>query len=407
LFRRIAIAVTLIAWTLLLWREIAPGINVTTQGFAAYYTASYAVLHGGTADLTDDTKFEAWLPRVGIEFPEVYRGNSPTLALLMIPLTIFEPAAAQTIWLFLNVVLLIACSWIAGRLCAPDDPSARWWIAAIFPLLAPVRETIHWGQVYLLLALLILIAIWALRHQNSLVAGIAVGLMILLKPYYGILALGLLVWTRKPRAILSAVLVVAVVIAISLPLLAPAWPGFIQSQLAVIDYGSASIPANQTLNSLLLHWLVYIPDWNPAPLIDLPWLAALLYWAALLSMAIVTVWSIRDPPALWIPALVLMPILAPVGEPHHYTVALYAVALAIAEVVHTIRSDQQRPKLLIFLIVASLLLLCIPWPNLRDAALWGGWRGLFAYPRLIGALLLWIASVYIAQHRQIASPVLR
>jgi hypothetical protein len=79
LLRRLGVAATIGAWLFLLVREIMPAVGKVTEGFAAYYTAAYAILHGGAADLNNNALFAAWLPRAGITLGEVYQGNTPTL----------------------------------------------------------------------------------------------------------------------------------------------------------------------------------------------------------------------------------------------------------------------------------------------------------------------------------------
>src|SRR5579864_2674097 len=267
----VAIVAAAIAWVGLIIGEVLPGINQVTHGFTGYYGAAYAVLHGGAADLNDNSAFMTWVIRSGINgIQEVGAGGTPTLAWLMMPLAVFRPETAQTLWLFVNVGTLGICAWLAGRLCAPHNATARWWIVVIFALLAPVSETIQYGQVYLLLALLALITFMALLSHHDIQAGIAVGGMILIKPYYGVLSLGVLIWSRRPRSVVAAMAAVALVVIGSLPMLATAWPGFLPALASAIAVPSAGIPANQTLNSLTQHLFQYTPNWNPEPLIDLP-----------------------------------------------------------------------------------------------------------------------------------------
>src|SRR5258707_11901846 len=114
-------------------------------------------------------------------------------------------------------------------------------------------------------------------------------------------------------------MVVLVVVLVSLPLLASAWSGFLNAQVIISQIPWAGIPANQTLNSLTLHLFALTPDWNTTPLLDAPWLATALYYTLSAVVVGVTLWRARKHDALWLwlPALALMPILAPVGEVHH------------------------------------------------------------------------------------------
>ncbi|MHB8625401.1 MAG: glycosyltransferase family 87 protein [Aggregatilineales bacterium] len=386
--RTLAVMAALITWTILVTGEILPDMNRVTQGFAAYYAASYAVLHGGATALTDDTVFPLWVIQSGISgIHEVFAGNAPTLALLMIPLTAFRPETAQTLWLIVNVGLLVLCTWLAGRICAPHNPTVRWWIMAVFALLTPVAETLRYGQVYLLLAFLSLITFAALRKRHDLLAGIAIGAMLLIKPYYGILSLGVLAWSRRPRSIGAAIVAAGLVVIGSLPLLAEAWPGFLPALFNVNDAPWAGIAANQTLNSLTQHLFLYTPLWNPEPLIDSPWLANGLRYGLLIVMVAITVRQAfkHNPLWLWPPALALMPILAPVGEIHHYTLLLLPIAVGI-----TYLLERRPDRLTMGAIGLGLLLLIVAWPSLHSLIGWGGWNGLLAYPRLLGGVLLWV-----------------
>lgn len=393
--------VTAVAWIWLLSHEALPAVGHVTQGFAAYYAAAYAVIHSGASDLNNDAAFATWLVRAGIHVGEVFQGNAPTLSLLMIPLLVVSPETAQTLWLAANLVMLTACVWLAGQLCAPDNQLTRWCIAAVFPLLNPVRETIHWGQVYILLALLSLVAVRALVQRRHMTAGISVGLAMLIKPYYGILALALLIWSRRWRASLATGATAILIAVVSLPLLAPAWADFVHSEFVINDVGWSIIPANQTLNSLVQHLFIYSSEWNPAPLAVIPWLAEALRWALMIGPVAITLRAAvgRNPLWLWLPTLVLMPVFAPVGEPHHMMCLLLPVAVSVSRLVdyfrpsaamtNSIFSNGRISRGVMLLLVAALLLLVLPWPSVRDNSLWNGWWALLAYPRLCGALLLW------------------
>ncbi len=385
--RTLAVLAALIAWTLLVTGEILPDLNRVTQGFAGYYAASYAALHGGAAALSNDALFPLWVIQSGIrDIHEVFAGNAPTAALLMIPLTLFRPERAQTLWLIINCAILAGCAWLAGKFCAPRNLTVRWWIVAVFALLTPVTETLRYGQVYLLMALLTLIAFGALRERHDWLTGIALAALFLIKPYYGVLALCTLAWSRRTRTVGMALAAIILIIIVSMPLLTDAWPRFVPVLLSANDKPWAGLAANQTLNSLTQHLFVYKPPWNPEPLIDAPWLAQGLRYGLLIILVGLTIRRARtyNPSWLWPPMLALMPILAPVGEIHHYCLLLLPVAVGITGVI-----EEKGGRWAKALIVLALLLLIVPWPSLHSSAGWGGWNGLLAYPRLLGGMLLW------------------
>jgi hypothetical protein len=247
--------------------------------------------------------------------------------------------------------------------------------------------------VYILLALLSIIAFVAAERKADRISGSAAAAMILLKPYYGLLIVGLLLWSRRPRAALVAVGLSVLVIGLTLPILAPAWSHFFEALTALNTVAWICVPANQTLNSFWHHLFSFSAEWNPAPLIDLPWLAdGLRYGSTFVLIAVTLIRSrSRDWLWLWFPALNLMPILAPIGEVHHETLFLLPIAVIVASLSFSGDSFEKPRRVETLLMVSGLLLLIVPWLSLTGIAPWGGWRGLLAYPRLGGALLLWLA----------------
>jgi hypothetical protein len=304
----------------------------------------------------------------------------------MIPLTAFPSAIAQTVWLIVDVCLLGLCVWLAGKVSAPHHRTIRWWIIAVCAMLAAVSEALRYGQVYILLTCLSLIAFWALQQHQDTSAGIAVAGMLLIKPYYGVLCLSLLVWSRRPRSIVTALAAALFVVVGSWSLLVPAWSGFLPAQVNASNAPWASVPVYQTLNGLTQRVFRYTPIWNPAPLLDAPWLATGLRYGLMIVLVAATLWQARkhDPLWLWPSALALMPILSPLAEIYHYTLLLLPVAVGITCLV-----ERKTNLLTTALIGAALLFLIIPWPSLHSQNGWDGWHGLLAYPRLVGGLLLW------------------
>jgi len=52
----------------------------------------------------------------------------------------------------------------------------------------------------------------------------------------------------------------------------------------------------------------------------------------------------RDPQWLWLPALILMPLLAPVGEPHHLMFLLWPIAVGVRSLVEHFDPDSKNKK---------------------------------------------------------------
>ncbi|WP_156994296.1 glycosyltransferase family 87 protein [Pseudonocardia acaciae] len=107
--------------------------------------------------------------------------NPPLLAILMLPLAWLQPLAAYHLFALLNLVLIVG-SVIAVAERVRLRPG--WAMVAVGALLAssPLHGTLALGQVYGLLTAAITAAWLAQRRGRTVLAGVAVGLAIALKP---------------------------------------------------------------------------------------------------------------------------------------------------------------------------------------------------------------------------------
>ena len=108
----------------------------------------------------------------------------PAFALLMVPFTWLPKEAAQVAWFALLVGMTWAFASLAVRVLPDRRLSIRtlFWIALFFNGKFLVKE-LAFGQFNLPVALLLLGAVIAARHQRSLVAGAAIAAGVFVKPY--------------------------------------------------------------------------------------------------------------------------------------------------------------------------------------------------------------------------------
>jgi alpha-1,2-mannosyltransferase len=139
----------------------------------------------------------------------------PYSALVFVPFVWLPDGADQLIWLAINVVLLIAivmlCFRILGYRVTPYLAGISALLAIVCAFLEPVRTTMFYGQINLLLTLMVL---WdASRPQRSRLKGIGIGLAagIKITPAYFVLYYVLL---RQWRAAGVAVVTLAATIAL-------------------------------------------------------------------------------------------------------------------------------------------------------------------------------------------------
>src|SRR5262249_43199845 len=118
------------------------------------------------------------LYHTGAELPNL---NPPLLAVLLAPLSWLDVLSAYHLFALVNLVLIIGpVIAMAGRVNLPARP-AMLSVAALL-LSSPLQATIALGQIYGLLTAALTVAWLADRRGRSVLAGVAIGLAIALKP---------------------------------------------------------------------------------------------------------------------------------------------------------------------------------------------------------------------------------
>jgi hypothetical protein len=145
-------------------------IAVRQQGFSVspdfqvYYAAGLVVSHHAGAHLYDrpvlsldpvmrftspETPFARVAASRGIE-PVLTYVYPPLLADLMMPLSLLPDLPAVITWRVFNTALLLACAWLLGWLLDWKSRSRLLLFAAMF-FFGPAAESIHWGQIGIVL----------------------------------------------------------------------------------------------------------------------------------------------------------------------------------------------------------------------------------------------------------------
>jgi arabinofuranan 3-O-arabinosyltransferase len=135
----------------------------------------------------------AGILRIQDGVPSIY---PPFIALLAIPLGLLSFALASMLWALILIAALLLTLWVAGV--------RDWRLYGAVVLLPPVVDALGLGQVELLLVLAMAL-VWRFRDR-WLLAGIALGAALAVKP----LMLPVLAWlliTRRVRASLASVVV--------------------------------------------------------------------------------------------------------------------------------------------------------------------------------------------------------
>jgi hypothetical protein len=397
---RLCLAVGVVVLARYLFFVVAPAaVRPDTNGFAAYFTMA-RVLLTHPADLArvyDDVWFQSQIDACGFHHViDMVGAQPPTMALLLAPFAWASPAAARLAWVLCSVGFWVAavaalCRVLPGRCSSP-----RWTLGvlAVSTAYRPLRENLDRGQVYTLLLLLLVSSLVMLAkggRRASLVAGVPLGVMVVVKSA-GVWLLLMLLVSRRWRTVLVAAGTYVAVALLSLPVIGfGPWGAFLHGLVNLPGERFRYVTAYQTLGGLFGHLFVFDATWSPRPLTDAPLLATVL---TLLGMALAMAQSRRfergapDSVAARLLALALFDslvvTLAPIAEGYHYVLVFPAVVIAVSWAIE--RRVGARSWLVLG---ASLVVLTAPQRLYSHPAIQGGALALLAYPRVYGALLLW------------------
>lgn len=385
------VIVWLAALIVFIQRVLIPSSKTITYGFMGYYTASWLFAHGQwTPEAYDDARFNAQVETLSDgKVGDIISYNPPAVALILWLLAGLAPEDARWIWTLINGALLVLAGGILFQTIAQTRPVNSWlWLAlsALTFAYAPLAENFRFGQVYVFLLFLYAVGLWALVKEQSVVAGLGLGLAGVLK-LSGVPIWLLLLTRRWPRFPWRLYLAAFVLFVLSIPLVTPAmyWAFFSRVPSELSNTSWLTLTVYQTTNSFFAHFLRFDARFNPAPLANWPFLADALTLLIVALTLIFTLWRSRlsDLLLAFASVTVLSVILYPVAEQYHYTLLLLPLAVLAVD----IAAHGGSPRfILAWALAAALLALPLPY---RDARLSTGWLSLLAYPRLYGGWLLW------------------
>jgi hypothetical protein len=159
--------------------------------------------------------------------------HPPTAGILLLPLTLMNVTTAAVFWLFFSFAALVFATALLGRLIGIPKPG---WLALplALSLLAwqPINDDLSWGNINVLILLLLTATLFLLRANQPWIAGGALGLALLIKPIAWPILLVLLL-RRQWAVSAGCALAGSVVGAVTLAVIGPA---------AVVRYFTESLP---------------------------------------------------------------------------------------------------------------------------------------------------------------------
>ena len=360
-----------------------------SHGFASYYTASKLLIEGeDVADFYDDdyfsSKVEDYVPGVY----EIYLVNLPTTALVFLPVANFDYKTAKTIWTIFNILLLTV---VFGLIINKLNLEGAWIPLAFLLLLAfqPLYANIAFGQVYIFIFFFLVLAWFAYESGNELLLGISIGLVFILKTA-GIFLLILIVIKKKWRSLLWFFAVALFLFVVTLPIFGvDSWSAYLNVLLKYTSSPTLSVTAYQTIHSFFHHLFVFDKQWNPAPLINLPLLGksmTIFFSTLILVITIFIAFKNKKSDLAFGSFIIMGIILSPPSIDYHYMLMLIPILILLNWLI------KNPSKVLWIFFGISYLLIASSLPYISPKITGGLWAVL-AYPKLYGALGLWVLSL--------------
>ena len=360
-----------------------------SEGFVAYYTASYLLMKGSPVEKLYDTNWV--IPQVLRHTPgvrEIYHANPPTTALLLVPLAGLDHHDARVAWIAFNLLLLPLILLLLireGRLRGLDAI----WGAILFVGFQPLRTGLAFGQVYILMLLLLVVAWIGYRRDRPFLLGASLAALLLLKTAV-VLLWPVLIVQRRWRALGIAAGCTLAAVILTLPLIGvEAWRVYAGQLLLLGSRPELAVTAYQSLPGLIWHLLSSDPVWNRHPLLDMPKAALAL---VILSGAALIGWLLRHcsraigSDRAFAAGVLVSIILSPVSIDYHYTLLLAPILIMAAS------PPIRRSRTLSAAALSGTLLIALPLGH-TSPALASGLLALLSYPKLYGAMiLLWVVA---------------
>lgn len=356
--------------------------------------------------LTFDLGISPYIPENWIEAERLHDGTvyaflyPPPSIPFFRPLNLLSYEGAKVLMLAINHLLILAFGYLFFfKLLKTSFTDLFFLFGAVYTLsFYPLQDTLHSGQVNLLL-LVLLVLVWLAVKQERHPALIALPLAfaILLKLYPAIFLFYLLL-RRNYKAVAWTLGILLLLAVVTLPFLpASAWPDWL-AEVASAGYGNTvrgQLPTavrNQSLNGLTSRLFLGHAD-KFKPLIPSPTAASLapLILSALVGLATLALVyraerkelpdKLDDSFALFLLTIFLV---APISWDYHLTFVLPAILIAVWRV-----AFEKSSPILLILVAASALLLAYNFPFAADF-LRRGFLSLAISVKLYAAGVLWL-----------------
>lgn len=373
--------------------------HAPSHGFASYYTASKLLSAGEDVDqFYNNDWFSSKVKNYVPEVYEIYHVNFPTTSLLLLPLSAFSYSSAKVIWTIFNLLIFIVTTGFMlkefefKKNCLPP-------ILILVFLFQPLYANFYYGQAYIFIFCLLVLAWYAYKTDSDLFLGFLVGLIFIIKSTSFIFFIFLLI-QKKWKSLTAALFTVLIVALLSLPWIGiNAWSAYIEKFINFISHPTLSVTAYQTIHSFFYHFFILNQQWNPEPVTNLPALGKILSTLSILIVLIIISFKahhLKKSDLAFGAFVAAGLIISPVSLDYHYTISLLPIFILISWVL----KNQSRTVWAALILFIILIAAYIPYTSTKVT---DGWLAILAYPKLYGAIgLLGLFMFYSSKHKVIA-----
>jgi len=365
-----------------------------SHGFATYYIASRLLLQGEDVDkFYDDNWFSSKVKEDVSGVYEIYNVNMPTTAFMLLPIAFFDYSSARVCWTLFNLIIfIVTLVYLINKLKLQNA-----WVPLIiisFLCFQPLYSNFAYGQVYVLIFCLLILAWFAYKSESNEALGFFLGLIFILKTA-GIFLIVLLLLQKKWRSLLWALATTVLFVVSSLPRVGiNAWYAYFERLVNYSSHPSLSVTAYQTIHSFFYHFTAYNKQWNPEPFFNLPILGNVL--SVIFSLLLIIIISINTikfkKTDLSFGAFIIAGIvISPASLDYHYVIMLLPILILL----NWLRQNPSKFFWTLFIFFYLLMGAYLPYISPKVT---GGLWALFAYPKLYGAIGL-LSLVLIAAYR--------
>src|SRR5690348_5356688 len=390
-FPRAESAILLLLVGAFLWRGFVPAWRTLNTDFPNYYLAARLYRQGSALDRVYDW---AWFIRqkdhAGIENPVVGFASLTLLSMLPVePLASLPPLTAKRLWLIENLIFLGLVILLLNRI---SKLGLRRVMILTFLAVDPLARNFLYGQMHVLVLLLLTLAAWAYLRGLPGTSGAALAAASALKIYP---ALFLFYFMRKKqwRAVFGLGAGCILLAGLSLALF-----GWTANRTYLFEVMTRSLSGTSldpyavgwnSLTALLRRLFIAEPDLNPYPLMHYPPAFALLQPFCQVMLFVPFFWLVNprrwDPEQVrleWGSFVALLLILSTAPASYHFC----ALVLSGTLVADYLARTGKMPALAAW--TGLYTLVCIPtyrWTPLSPS----GWQNFLSFPRLYAELALW------------------